>query len=35
MANWAMRNGAIGPSAEVTAAEAAWVKVVRPSAYQR
>jgi hypothetical protein len=35
MANCAMSRGASGPSADVTADEAAWVKVVTPSAYQR
>jgi hypothetical protein len=30
-----MSKGAMGPSAEVTAAAAAWVNVVTPSAYQR
>jgi hypothetical protein len=30
-----MSSGASGPSADVTAEDAAWVKVVTPSAYQR
>jgi hypothetical protein len=35
MANSAMINGAMGPSADVTADAAACVNVVTPSAYQR